>query len=173
MIYLLEQRISSKLESWDVKMLSQAGRTCLLKSVANMMANYGMSCLSMPSKVVKDISSKRSKFRWGRIFPSFAILLVGIKFVSRRVNTAFLSKLVWRIVSNPNTLLSQNFTAKYEKCKGWWNIQNSSQENYIWKGIKKGLKALEGSVLWSMGDGSNVRMSLDPLVPKSPEFCLS
>lgn len=169
MIYLLEQRISSKLESWDVKMLSQAGRTCLLKSVANMMANYGMSCLSMPSKVVKDISSKRSKFRWGKNIPKFCHFIGWDKICKPKSKHCFLVKACLE-----NCFQSQYLTvAKYEKCKGWWNIKNSSQENYIWKGIKKGLKALEGNVLWSMGDGSNVRMSLDPLVPKSPEFCLS
>lgn len=92
MIYLLEQRISSKLESWDAKMLSQAGRTCLLKSVTNMMANYGMSCLSVPNKVVKDISSKRSKFRWGKNIPKFCHFIGWDKICKPKSEHCFLVK---------------------------------------------------------------------------------
>lgn len=106
----LEQRICSKLEGWYSKQSSQAWRTCLIKLVINMLANYAMGCLSMPSKTVKNISSKQSKFQWSKNVDRFNDFIswhricrlkcergLGLR-VTCFINIAFLSKLAQRII---------------------------------------------------------------------------
>lgn len=51
----LEVSNNSKLNGWETKFLSIAGRTTLAKSSLSSIPNYVMQCISLPAKTLKLI----------------------------------------------------------------------------------------------------------------------
>lgn len=80
------------------------------------------------------------------------------------MNIILLSKIAWRIISQPKSLLARVFKSKYEKDRGWWNECKAKNTSYTWKGILIGLKTLDNKVRWSVGSGQRIRIGIDPWV---------
>ena len=53
----LKERVWSKLMGWKEKLLSQAGREVLIKSVAQAIPTYTMSCFQLPNRLCQDLES--------------------------------------------------------------------------------------------------------------------
>ncbi|GMP23346.1 hypothetical protein CsSME_00000977 [Camellia sinensis var. sinensis] len=51
------KKVLSKLQGWKAKLLSQAGREVLIKSVAQVMPTYVIACFIFPSKLCDKLSS--------------------------------------------------------------------------------------------------------------------
>lgn len=64
-------KISKRIEHWNSRFLSQAGRTCLIRSVTNTIANYAVNCFLLPKNVVNSINRMQSKFWWGKSSEKF------------------------------------------------------------------------------------------------------
>ena len=62
--YLLSN-ISSKLQGWKQKLLSQGGKEVLIKSVIMVMPTYIMSCFKIPKGLCKAISARIARYWWG------------------------------------------------------------------------------------------------------------
>ena len=58
-------RFQSKLQSWNAKLLSQAGRTTLISSILQAMPLYTFSCFRVPENVCKKLDSLTRAFWWG------------------------------------------------------------------------------------------------------------
>ena len=52
----------SKIQWWKEKLLSQAGREVLLKSVVQAIPTFAMSCFKLPHNLCKDIECMICKF---------------------------------------------------------------------------------------------------------------
>ena len=53
----LRERVWSKIKGWKEKLLSQAGREVLIKSVLQAMPTFTMGCFKLPKSLCKDIES--------------------------------------------------------------------------------------------------------------------
>ncbi|GLT54185.1 hypothetical protein SLA2020_274050 [Shorea laevis] len=61
----LKLKIFARLSGWKSKLLSQAARTTLIKTVANSLPCYSMSLFLLPKSFCQDIDSWLRKFWWG------------------------------------------------------------------------------------------------------------
>ena len=61
----IKERIWKKIQGWKVKLLSQAGREVLIKSVIQAIPTYSMSCFKLPKGLIKEIEIMIRKFWWG------------------------------------------------------------------------------------------------------------
>lgn len=66
MFRCLINRIIKKLKDWKSKMLSQAGKLALVKSVAQSIPTYLMTCFKIPIGVLDRIHSIIARFLWGQ-----------------------------------------------------------------------------------------------------------
>ena len=62
----IKQKVARKLHGWKGKMLSQAGREVLIKSVAQALPVYTMSCFRLPDSLCTELNSMIEKFWWGQ-----------------------------------------------------------------------------------------------------------
>lgn len=123
----VKAKVLSKVASWKVRALSQAGRTTLIKSIAAAMLLYCMSTCLLPKGRCEEIDKILKDFWWGfsplksRNFTTKAwdaICLpksmggLGIRKM-HEVNTALIAKLGWKIFSNPESLWVQLARFKY------------------------------------------------------------
>ena len=62
----IKSRIQEKLGGWKGKLLSQAGRETLIKSVAQAILVYAMNYFLLPIGFCEDINSMMGQFWWGQ-----------------------------------------------------------------------------------------------------------
>ena len=62
----IKERVWSKLKGWKEKLISQARREILVKSIAQAIPTYAMSCFRLPNKLIKEIEVLICKFWWGQ-----------------------------------------------------------------------------------------------------------
>ena len=63
----IKQRVWKKLQGWEGKLSSQAGRKILIKAVAQALPTYAMSCFKLPNGLCHDIEALVRKIFWGQI----------------------------------------------------------------------------------------------------------
>ena len=119
-------KINGKLAGWKTKTLSMAGRATLIQSTLNDIPCYTMQSTKLPRSTCDEIDRRNKSFLWGALEGERKVHLVawetvnktkregglGIKSM-RQVNSAFLAKLGWRILAEPQSLWARVLRAKY------------------------------------------------------------
>jgi len=62
----IKERIWDKIQGWKEKLLSQASKEVLLKSVVQAIPTFAMNCFRLPVGSCKDIEAMTRKFWWGQ-----------------------------------------------------------------------------------------------------------
>ena len=62
----IKQRVWKKLQGWEAKLLSQAGREILIKAVAQALPTYTMACFELRSTLCHEIEMMICRFFWGQ-----------------------------------------------------------------------------------------------------------
>ena len=60
----LKQKISARIEEWQAKLLSKAGRTTLIKLVALSIPTYTMSSFLVPKSLCEELDAIVRRFWW-------------------------------------------------------------------------------------------------------------
>nr|XP_027103245.1 uncharacterized protein LOC113724555 [Coffea arabica] len=176
----LKNKIHSKLQDWKHKMLSQGGKEILIKSVIMTMPNYIMSCFKLPKCMCKEISARIARFWWGvgKVITK-CIGSDGVSFQKSKgegglgfrdleaVNLALLAKQIWRIITNPNLLVSKVLKAKYMKEEDWLEQQPPTTASWCWKSMHKRGELLQQGLWKRVGDGRTVKIWQDEWIPGS------
>ena len=62
----LKEKLGNKLSSWKEKLLSNAGKEILIKSVAQAIPSYTMSCFKLFDALCDELASIVRRFWWGQ-----------------------------------------------------------------------------------------------------------
>ena len=62
----IKDRVWSKVRGWKEKLLSQAGKEVLLKSIVQAIPTFAMTCFKLPIGLCHDIEMMIRKFWWGQ-----------------------------------------------------------------------------------------------------------
>ena len=62
----LKDKLGNKLSGWKEKLLSSAGKEILIKSVAQAIPAYTMSCFKLPDALCDELASMVRRFWWGQ-----------------------------------------------------------------------------------------------------------
>ena len=129
--YVVE-KVQQKVSGWKRSLLSQASRSCLIKSVASVTTIYIISSLSFPKKTCARIDVALRDFWWGKKEDKGVIYLkawdticvpksaggLGIKRFSD-INAALLAKLGWSVATKEDKPWVKYVYAKYLKGKSF------------------------------------------------------
>ena len=61
----LKEKLGNKLFGWKEKLLSNADKEILIKSVAQAIPSYTMSCFKLPDAMCDDFAGLMRRFWWG------------------------------------------------------------------------------------------------------------
>lgn len=62
----LEDRVWNRVNGWEGKLLSKAGKETLIKSVAQSIPNYTMSVFQLPVGTCEEINRSLARFWWSK-----------------------------------------------------------------------------------------------------------
>ncbi|XP_075654883.1 uncharacterized protein LOC142625058 [Castanea sativa] len=122
----LKDKLGKKLSDWKEKLLSNAGKEILIKSVGQAIPSYTMSCFKLPDSLCDELAGMVRKFWWGQNngvdkmpWLSWEKMCSpkesgGMGFRDLKAfNLALLAKQGWRLQTCTNSLFYRVFRAKY------------------------------------------------------------
>lgn len=144
----LRDCVAKKLDSWKNKCFSEGGREVLIKTIIQATPTYAMSCFRIPNTINGEIERMTANFWWGdkaekpKIhWKAWQNLLLpkkegGMGFRDLTLfNKALQAKKVWRIMENPNSLVSKVFKARYFKHMDIMEAGTGTNPSYIWRSL--------------------------------------
>lgn len=149
----LLKKYYSTLEGWKSKLLSQAGRTVLIKSILQAYPTYQMQVLALPKETLDQLDHIQRNFWWkkeekkkqGGFIRAWKIICkpihqggLGIK-NPHQFNVALLTKLASRLIAEHDQLWVKLLKAKYYPNSHPLEASKKSNLSWIWTSIKKGL----------------------------------
>ncbi|CAN1788506.1 LINE-1 retrotransposable element ORF2 protein, partial [Linum perenne] len=179
--YLLD-RMQSKAESWTSLLLSHAGRETLIKSVLQSIPTYIFSCFKLPATLITKMDSLISRFWWSGDAKRRSIHWCSANKLTRSkasgglgfrsfkdFNTAFLAKLAWRILTNPEALWVRLLKALYFPRCEFLKASPHHRPSWLWNSIIGGRAALLQGLRKNIGNGEDTGID-EPWMPDALDF---
>ncbi|XP_020873965.1 uncharacterized protein LOC110226467 isoform X2 [Arabidopsis lyrata subsp. lyrata] len=89
-------------------------------------------------------------------------------------NIALLAKQGWRILKEPQLLLSQVLRAKYFSKSSLMEAKPGYRPSHAWRSILQGMQLIKQGLRWSVADGNTIKAWHDPWLsnPPRPARCI-
>ena len=164
--YYIKERVWRKLQGWEEKLLSQAGREVLIKAVVQAIPTFTISCFKLPMGLCDEIEKLIRRFWWGQRGDRRMIHWVkwedmcepkskgGMCFKELVLfNDALLAKQTWRLLQNQNSLFYKVFKSKFFSNCSILEAKEGHGGSYAWRSILRGREVIRPSAKWRVGDG--------------------
>lgn len=181
----LKEEASKRIQRWQVKPMSQAGKTILIRNVAQAIPSYSMSCFLIPKTLCQEIEQLFNNYWWrsGRTESQKGLNWVSWNNMSvpkskgglgfRNLfgfNIALLGKHIWNFMQNPSSLVAKIFKAKYFPSSHVLKATKGSDPSYIWASIWTAKEELKSGFRWVLGNGDDIVATTDPWLRKKADF---
>uniref|UniRef100_A0A2N9HPK1 Reverse transcriptase domain-containing protein n=1 Tax=Fagus sylvatica TaxID=28930 RepID=A0A2N9HPK1_FAGSY len=180
--YVVE-RVQNKVQGWKRQILSQASRTCLIRSVAAATPIYPMSSLIFPKSTCAKIDVILRDFWWGKKEDKVVLYLkawdsictpksVGGLGIRRSIdmNKALLAKMGWSVAIREDKMWVKFVIAKYLKGKSFWIAKKSNVSSWAWQSILSSRNTLSKGICWRVSKGIGLDAWNAPWIPSMPDF---
>ncbi|KAF3952487.1 hypothetical protein CMV_021962 [Castanea mollissima] len=122
----LLEKIHTRIQAWQSKLLSQEGRITLIKSILSPLTYYQIQTNIIPRSITSSIDKSIRNFLWGDTPTQWHVHLINWETLTRSkvfgnlgirdsktTNDAFLMNQEWRLWRNPHTLLANFLSQKH------------------------------------------------------------
>ncbi|XP_048623656.1 uncharacterized protein LOC125592497 [Brassica napus] len=177
----IQERLQNRINSWSAKLLSKGGKEVLLKSVAQALPTYVMSCFLLPQDIIRKLTSAISRFWWstkdnnrGLRWIAWAKICTpkdqgGLGFRDfKNFNLALLAKQLWRLIQYPNSLLARVLKGRYFRNSNPMDVTKASTPSYVWRSLMAAQPLLKAGLRKTIGTGQTTLVWVDPWIPTSP-----
>lgn len=138
----------------------------LLKVLIALILIYAMSCFCFPKSLCTQINSIVSNFWWGQKDKERKLHWVtwskmceakelgGLGFKDMEVcNQALLAKQCWRLLSQPQSILTQVLRGKYFLNQSFLQARQGCKSSWGWQSILWERDLMNQGLRWHIGDG--------------------
>ncbi|XP_019099588.1 PREDICTED: uncharacterized protein LOC109132435 [Camelina sativa] len=166
LLALIGDKLKKRLQGWFAKTLSLGGKEILLKSIALALLVYAMSCFRLSKHLYRKLTSAMRDFRWNSCQGNRKISWVawsemckskadgGLGFKDLGdFNQALLAKQAWRILNNPESLVSRFYKSRYFRKSTIMECGSGSRPYYAWRSILHGHNLLKQGLMKMIGNG--------------------
>ncbi|XP_057800052.1 uncharacterized protein LOC131015604 [Salvia miltiorrhiza] len=183
----LRERLWNKVQGWSGKKLSKAGKEVLIKAVAQAIPSFCMAIFAIPTGLTDDMERMLNKFWWsnkagggrGINWMSWHELCVdkqigGMGFRSFQIfNAVMLGKTGWRLLHDPDALVSRVLRAKYYPNGNFLTAKLGYNPSFTWRSIHSAQDLVKRGVRWRIGSRTGVRVFKDPWLRRDHNFRVS
>ncbi|KAJ1285997.1 hypothetical protein BS78_03G320500 [Paspalum vaginatum] len=175
----IKKKVWSRIQGWQEKLLSKAGKEILVKAVAQSIPTYAMSCFDLTKGLCDELSNIIGRYWWSQQDKMNKIHWLSWEKLTRSkkkgglgfrdlhlFNLALLSRQVWRLLTNPDTLCGQVLKARYFPNSNILQCVPKASISYAWRSILRGAELLKDGIIWRIGNGESVRILEDPWLPR-------
>jgi hypothetical protein len=162
----LRDKVWKKVLGWLEQLLSVGGKEILIKSVAQAVPTFSMSCFKLPKGLCEHINSMLRKFWWGckegqrrtswvaweQMTQPKSVGGLGFRDIEL-FNLALLARQGWRILQVPESLSARVLKAVYFPSGDFLSAELGSHPSQIWRSILEGRQALAVGLIRRIGDG--------------------
>ncbi|XP_019181988.1 PREDICTED: uncharacterized protein LOC109177141 [Ipomoea nil] len=180
----IEDKIKQRIGSWNKRLLSQAGKEILLKSVAQAMPTFSMSVFLLPISVCTAIERVMNRYWWasgtdrGIHWNAWDKLCVpkkhgGLGFKDLRAfNLAMLGKQAWKLLTNTDSLVAKVYKARYYPKDTFLEATIGNNPSFCWRSIMAAKDLVCGGIRRRIGNGNSTLIcehpwlqdELDPMI---------
>jgi hypothetical protein len=168
----IKDRVWNRINSWSSKCLSKAGREVMIKSVLEAIPSDVMSLFHLPTTLITTIERMMNSFWWGHGRTSHR----GINWLSweklsmhknnsglsfkdlSAFNLVMLGKQGWKFLTNPQSLVSRIFKARYFPNNSYLTATIGHNPSYVWRSILRARFIVCGGARWSIGSGMTIHI---------------
>ncbi|KAM6568955.1 hypothetical protein CsatB_016940 [Cannabis sativa] len=175
----LKNKIINRLNSWNGKFLSRAGKEVLLKSVIQSLPTYAMSVFLLPLETCQEIEKIMANFWWktssakgqGIIWMSWDRMAIpkhsgGMGFRHLHdFNLAMLAKQGWRFLVSPTSLASRVFQAKYYPNSDFLSAELGNNPSFVWRSIWSAQSLVKLGCQRAIDNGMSTSILKHPWLP--------
>lgn len=145
----LMEKVRTKMCNWNGRFLSYAGRLQLIKSVIMSLTNFWLSAFRLPKQCLNEVEKLCATFLWSGPTLNPKKAKIGWKDVCRKkeegglgirplreVNEVSCLKLIWRILSDQNSLWVKWIQMYLIRKGSFWTVkENSTSGSWMWRKI--------------------------------------
>ena len=175
----IKEKVWRKLQGWEAKLLSQAGREVLLKAVIQAIPTYTMGCFKLPLSLCNEIETLIKKFWWGQrgdrrkihwvkweeMTKSKTIGGMGFRDLAM-FNDSLLAKQAWWLLHDKSSLFYKVFKARFFPNSTIMEATNSRMGSYAWKSILRGRDIIQRRALWWIGNRGKINIWQQHWLPR-------
>ena len=144
----IQERLMNTINSWSAKLLSKGGKEVLIKSVAQALLTYFMSCFLLPQDIIRKLTSAISRFWWSTKDNNRGLHWIawkkncspkdkgGLGFRDfKNFNLALLAKQLWRLIQYPNSLQARVLKWRYYRLSNPIEVNKAGNPSYVWRSL--------------------------------------
>ena len=144
----VQNRLNSRVNTWEARHLSKGGKEVQIKSIAEAVPKFTMSCYLLTQETHKKLTGAISRFWWsvkannrGLPWVTWDKICIpqeqgGLRFRdSQGFNLALLAKQVWRLLIYPDSLLARVLKGRYYRHSNPMVVGKASNPSYGWSSL--------------------------------------
>jgi len=175
MLQYISESVRKKINGWQNKFLTAAGKETLIKSVAFAMPVYSMNVFALPMELCSDLNSMITRFWWGTTATKKKLSWVSWKKMTRpkregglgfrdlyQFNQALLASQVWKLLQRPQSLLYRMLKARYFRHGNFLSASRGTRPSYGWSSLRFGCELLNLGTQKNIGDGYTTQVGNEP-----------
>ncbi|KAM6593604.1 hypothetical protein CsatA_001307 [Cannabis sativa] len=177
----IKNKVIARINSWDGKFLSRAGKEILLKTVIQSLPTYAMSVFLLPISTCNEIEKLMASFWWktnsskgrGIIWMSWDRLATpkeegGMGFRHLHdFNLAMLPKQGWQLLCKPDSLAGRIYKAKYFPNSDFISSDLGHNPSFVCRSIWGAKDLVRLGVARVIGDGTSTKILGSPWLPST------
>ncbi|XP_031096875.1 uncharacterized protein LOC116001121 [Ipomoea triloba] len=176
----IEDRIKHRIGSWSKRMISQAGKEVLLKSVAQSMPTFSMSVFLLPDSVCMSIERAMNRYWWGSgndrgiHWKAWDCLCIPKKYGGlgfkdlKAFNLAMLGKQAWCFLTRPHSLVARVYKARYFPKTSFIDATLGNCPSFCWRSIMAAHGIVYTGLRRRVGNGEATLIWGHPWLPDDP-----
>uniref|UniRef100_A0A803PQG5 Reverse transcriptase domain-containing protein n=1 Tax=Cannabis sativa TaxID=3483 RepID=A0A803PQG5_CANSA len=185
----LKERMRKRINGWEGRFLSRAGKEILIKTVVQSLPSYAMNVFLLPIGTCNEIERMMASFWWksnnsngngsGITWMSWDRMTKhkydgGMGFRSLRdFNLAMLGKQRWRLLFNIDSLASKVFKARYFPHGDYLSAELGSNPSFICSSIFAAKDTVKLGLRKRISPGTSVQITNDPWLPSLDHSALA
>ncbi|CAH9083997.1 unnamed protein product [Cuscuta epithymum] len=173
----IRNRVVSRIQNWNSKFLSRAGREIMLKTVIQAMPTYTMNVFLLPLDLCRELEVMMNGYWWkgksekGIRWRNWDSLCKPKKYGGmgfrkiRDFNLAMLAKQAWKLQTEPESLVSRVFKARYFPDGSYVTAKIGGSPSFIWRSLFEVQNIIKKGSKWRVGNGNHINVWRDSWLP--------